>query len=359
MKVIIRIFATGILVLLSTSFLAAYIPPSETFIFAIAGLGFPFFWIMAFLMFAFLLIIKERLLSIISAVILIVSAQTFFQYFNISLFHEDKESQYSILDFNTFGLKYPDTVTNQIENQRDFNNELNNKNYSVICFQEYPMKGSKHAKFYQQLDEGLNLPYKTLSHYYWDQKNTDYILVTTSKFLILDEQVFTQDGLNFAMYSDIKFPEKIIRVYNVHFQSVKLTSERKLLMINRHVNLKSIKVQVREAIRKLRIAFLYREKQAGILEESIRKSPYPVIIAGDFNDTPASFVYRIMKRGLKDASSSKSFGFKRTYKFSRFPLQIDYLIHSPEIETDDYHTVKQHLSDHYAITSRFSLKEQD
>ncbi len=356
MRIIIRLLAGFILIILLISFLAAYIPPSASFLFAIAGLGFPIFWMSGLLMVVFLFIISEKWLSMLGSLILIISAPTFLHYFNLAITEKHREYQYSIFDFNTFGLKYPDTTSNQVENQKSLNKYLNSENFSVVCLQEYPMKGSKHAPFYKELDEGLHLPYKTLSHYFWDQKNTEYTLVTASRYLIIDEKVFTRDGLNFAMYSDIKFPKGTIRVYNIHFQSVKLTTERKLLMLNRHFNLHTLKIQVTDAIRKLRIAFLYREKQALMLAESIKSSPYPVIIAGDFNDTPSSFVYKTMKKGLKDATSSNNSGFKRTYKFSRFPLQIDYLLHSRSIKSGNFKAKRLHLSDHYSISSGFSFE---
>lgn len=358
MKFLIRLLILVILTLLTLSLLAGYIPPSFSVIFALAGLGFPILWIIVFILVPFLFLINERWLAMICITILLLSSATFLHYFNLSLNRGNKDYQYSIYDFNTYGLRYPDTVSDQIINQKKFHDILNSDSHTIICFQEYPMKGSKHGKFYQQLDQGLSLPYKSLSSYYWNQKYTEYILVTASQYLILDEKVFTYDSLNFAMYSDIRLPEATVRIYNVHFQSVKLTTERKLLMINRHVNLRAIRIQLTDAIRKLKIAFIHRENQALILQESIKSSPYPVIIAGDFNDTPASFVYKTLKRGLKDASSSSGNGFGRTFKFSRFPLQIDYLLHSSSISSSGYRFINNNLSDHYAISCKFKIEKE-
>ncbi|HLN53517.1 MAG TPA: endonuclease/exonuclease/phosphatase family protein [Lentimicrobium sp.] len=353
MKFIIRFFAWTVVSLLFVSYSAGYIPPSVSVIFSLAGLGFPYIWITVLILFPILLMTRIKWLAFISLAILGITSPVFMHHFGVQLNHEKNNLPYSIYDFNTFGLRDPDTASDQIKNQKAFHEILNKGHYSLICLQEYPMKGSKHGKFYQQLDEGLHLPYKSLSSYYWDQKFTDYILVTASRYLILDEKIFSYDSLNFAMYSDIKFPEGVIRVYNVHFQSVKLTSERKLLMINRHIDPESAFTQMVYALKKLRTAFHHREKQAKIIAESIRSSPYPVIIAGDFNDTPVSFVYRTLKRGMRDASTSR--GFKRTYKYSRFPLQIDYILNSREISTGNFKVINNNLSDHFAISSGFRV----
>ncbi len=43
-----------------------------------------------------------------------------------------------------------------------------------------------------------------------------------------------------------------------------------------------------------------RNRQADLLTKAIAESPYPVIVCGDFNDTPASYAYRKISRSLQD-----------------------------------------------------------
>ena len=63
---------------------------------------------------------------------------------------------------------------------------------------------------------------------------------------------------------------------------------------------------------KLNRAFSLRSKQAEAIAQHIENSPYPVIVCGDFNDTPVSYTYRMMKTGLKDAFRQSGFGFGGT-----------------------------------------------
>jgi endonuclease/exonuclease/phosphatase family metal-dependent hydrolase len=53
---------------------------------------------------------------------------------------------------------------------------------------------------------------------------------------------------------------------------------------------------------RLRQAFVRRSRQVEIIVGHIRESPYPVIVTGDFNDTPVSYTYRSLRRqNLDDA----------------------------------------------------------
>ena len=54
-------------------------------------------------------------------------------------------------------------------------------------------------------------------------------------------------------------------------------------------------------LRKLKRAFLKRASQVEIIQEYVRRSPYPVILCGDFNDTPVSYTMGTLTNELKDA----------------------------------------------------------
>ena len=108
-------------------------------------------------------------------------------------------------------------------------------------------------------------------------------------------------------------------------------------------------------IKKLRNAFKKRSAQAEKVAESIRQSPYPVIVCGDFNDTPASYTYQEISNDLIDSFEEKGKGTGSTY-VGRFPwLRIDYILHSPSIQTLEYRNLAKNLSDHKAIISTLGV----
>ncbi len=280
------------------------------------------------------------------------------RYTSIKKNKDIKSSTYSIFNFNTYGLRIPYKNSQQLSNQDIILNLVNQSNYTLACFQEFPMKGSRHGLFYEKLINGLVLPFKSLSEYSSEEKSTQLILVTASAFPILNEEVLYYNNRAFALITDIQFPERIIRVYNIHLQSVKFTQERKLLEFNDNNNSISIIKQITGAIKKLNIAFIHREEETDQLTTKIKNSPYPVIIAGDLNDTQASYTYNKIRTGLKDASSVAKRGIKSTYKYSTIPLNIDFIFHDKKILSSDYKQIKLTISDHYAIATRFKIIEE-
>ena len=49
----------------------------------------------------------------------------------------------------------------------------------------------------------------------------------------------------------------------------------------------------------MRQAYIQRADQVDIIKEDIRLSPYPVIVCGDFNDTPVSYTYKTLSKELR------------------------------------------------------------
>src|ERR1017187_7363012 len=57
---------------------------------------------------------------------------------------------------------------------------------------------------------------------------------------------------------------------------------------------------LRQVCAVLRHGLESRATQAEEVSEEIRRSPYPVILCGDFNEVPLSYAYRILTQGLRD-----------------------------------------------------------
>ena len=75
----------------------------------------------------------------------------------------------------------------------------------------------------------------------------------------------------------------------------------------------------------LKRAFIKRSEQVDIIKAEMDNCKTPYIIAGDFNDTPASYAVKKITKGLKNSFEEKGSGFGKTYN-GKFPnFQIDYI----------------------------------
>jgi endonuclease/exonuclease/phosphatase family metal-dependent hydrolase len=354
---VIKITAVLLSISLLTGMLSPYINPYYFWPAAFFGLAYPVIWFLS--LGCTLLMIRRKHWFYASLLLLMIGAPLMLNHFSLPFrSNKSKPGDYSFVTYNVHGFSgVRDGLSNHDRKMKvhDFINEIKP---SVVCMQEYAMKSKNHAKYLDNQDVDLNLPYKAVSEYETDTRGTLYCLLIASSHPIKNQGVvFTLDKNAFGMYADIQFPEGMVRVYNIHLESVKFIGEKKLLRPHKNLGIfKDLLTIVKGTYRKLRHAFPARAYQAKMIAESIRKCPYPVILAGDFNDTPASYSYRLLHKGLEDAASFRGFGFNRTYAESLYPIRIDQVFVDRRLKTTSYHRKKIYLSDHFPVVSGFSFK---
>ena len=83
-----------------------------------------------------------------------------------------------------------------------------------------------------------------------------------------------------------------------------------------------------------------RASQIKIIEQNMKESPYPIIICGDFNDTPLSYTYKKIKSNLIDSFTISGSGIGDSYV--KIPmLRIDYIFHDNKFKSYNYQKQKK------------------
>ncbi|MBX2898345.1 MAG: endonuclease/exonuclease/phosphatase family protein [Cyclobacteriaceae bacterium] len=172
-------------------------------------------------------------------------------------------------------------------------------------------------------------------------------LAIFSKYKIVNTGVVWHDpqSLNAAIYADLQKGEKTIRVYNVHLASMQLI-ERPAGWIDKTLFL----------LERLKKGSIKRSQQINLLAQHINTSPYPVLICGDFNETPYSYVYSTMRRKLTNAFEKRGHGFGFTLNQKPYFLRIDHQFYSDEFKLQKYtvdRTMK--ISDHFPTYGYYLL----
>ena len=104
------------------------------------------------------------------------------------------------------------------------------------------------------------------------------------------------------------------------------------------------------------------------LKPVITESTVPVLLAGDFNDIPSSWLYAQVSEHLDDTYRDKGFGMCHTYRggsehwlpfgHNWLPqFRIDMVFHSKEFRTLSYKRLKTSLSDHYPVITSLELTQ--
>ncbi len=177
------------------------------------------------------------------------------------------------------------------------------------------------------------------------QHNPGLAIFSTYEFI--NSGLVWQDpqSLNAAIYADLKYGEKTIRVYNVHLSSMKLKNRpegllKKMLYLFGQLKSGSVK----------------RSQQINLLYDHMKTSPYPYLVCGDFNETPYSYVYSRMRRELTNAFEDRGYGFGFTLNQKPYLLRIDHQFFSKDFKLQKY-TVDRSISisDHFPTYGYYIL----
>ena len=167
-----------------------------------------------------------------------------------------------------------------------------------------------------------------------------------------------QDDVQLMQY-DVHLPDKrIVRVFFTHLQSFLLSDgEKTYLEEVKHRDRDMAVDQSRSYLRRFGEAYVKRAIQADSAARIIAKSPYPVLLCGDFNDLPGSYTYTTMRMGLRDAFAERGLGLGRTYNLFSPTLRIDYVFYDPDLlRIIGFRSPRTTLSDHNPVIVNFELK---
>ncbi len=138
-----------------------------------------------------------------------------------------------------------------------------------------------------------------------------------------------------------------------HLESNKLTAEDKAVYTDmlKDPEKEKVKSGMRLLVSKLAEATALRAPQADAVAAEVAAARYrPLIVCGDFNDSPISYTHRTISQGLKDAFVESGSGFGISYNQNHFYFRIDNILASPELKSYRCE-VDRHIdaSDHYPI----------
>ena len=316
--------------LLVVSFILPFVPPKSFPTISLLSLVVSPLLIIN-LLFVLYWLFKLKLNLVVSLIVLIVSHFVFGSFFQFSSEENTPNTEksltiltYNVRLFNAYEENnspenVSETLANIIEGQKP----------DIICVQEYYAENEVDFSAY---------PYQFI---YFKEKNKLGHAIF-SKYPLINKGSFDfKKTFNNSIYADVMKGNDTLRVYNLHLQSLSIKS-----------SVSYLQEADNDVLRKrLKVRFIKQQQQVEAVLKHKKTSKYPVLLCGDFNNTPFSYVYHKLSINLNDAFVEKGNGIGTTYLFDSFPMRIDYILASDDLKIVKFDNIKTTFSDHYPVSA--------
>jgi endonuclease/exonuclease/phosphatase family metal-dependent hydrolase len=330
----------GVILATFLAYLAPNIDPELTWTISFFGLFYPVLLIFNVLFIFYWLFKKPKYLwaSLLCVVFGWSHVQGFISFKAQKL--ESSDESITIMSYNISNASYgyDKKKKNRDIKQQAFIDFLQQyKDTDIFCIQEVG-------------DYAYDILKKTFPdhHLYYKEKGA----VILSKHPILKKgEVDFGTKTNSCLWADIKLKFDTIRVYSYHLQSNQISRDAEKLANQTELDQKQAWYDIKGMLRKFRNKHLQRSRQAEKIEAHAKKSPHKIIMAGDLNDPPQSYTYHVFSKLAKDAFRERGSGIGTTYAGKIPLLRIDYIFVDKSLEVATFDIIKDHFSDHYAVSA--------
>ncbi len=313
---------------------------------ACAGMVFPIFLVANLVVLLLWLMVKWRRVWIpIAAFVLAFPSIRIFMPLHSS--SQPPEGCIKVLSYNVaaYGGNYRynqamDTIFGYLKQQKA----------DIVCFQEDMTVKFNPVEHFPEL-----YPYNDTVHV----TPPGYPLINAvgihSRFPIIRRERISYESLaNGSVAFFLQIGADTVIVVNNHLESTHLSTDdrqRYKAMMRGDMDRASTKEETRLILDKLSKAMAQRAEQAKAVSRYIEQHRgYPLIVCGDFNDTPISYVRRTIAQGLTDCYVDTGNGLGLSYNQRGFNFRIDHIMCSSHFKPYNcYVDDKMDASDHYPI----------
>lgn len=211
---------------------------------------------------------------------------------------------------------------------------MNRERVDVLCLQEF-MDGKKFPA------DSIAAVFSRIMPYFVHGGSAALV----SRYPILDHKyVKFPDTDNDYLRADLLVGGDTVRIFSVHLQTSGIAQLRRRFRKDYNRD-----APVDKVLGELETNSRIRTGQVRAIRAEMDASPYPVILAGDFNDTPSSYTYRTMKGEMTDGFRARGNGYGGTFRYMGGLLRIDYIFYDPTFDCARYYTLPDDVSDHKVV----------
>ena len=277
--------------------------------------------------------------------VLLLTWPSFSHVFSVGLSKPDvavSEDSFEVTTFNVRRLDEFEWLDGD-QTREDIATWLAEQPDGIWCFQEFPKRGKATLR-----SAGFSWLKPRRRLFTWPREAgpalaSSYPVKDWTTYMFEDEGA----GRGRVLQADVETPAGMVRVFNVHLQSLHFD----------HADYDAVEEgPSREEGARLwgliTNASKARALQAQELVRRMEESPYPVIVAGDFNDTPMSYAMHALRGSrVEDTFVAASWGPGGTHLGAIPGLRIDGILADTTLQCVSHDTHRVELSDHRPVTA--------
>lgn len=235
------------------------------------------------------------------------------------------------------------------------NNEGNNKwavlKSDIACFQEYSPNQNVEIQFKNKIEK--------LTEF---DECRSVGLALFSQYPIVNQYSKIWDKaygpkINGFICADIAYGNDTVRVVNAHLWSMGVRINQSIDAL-KNGEFKQFAFEIVDTFQKMKEGFEYRNEQLKEIESYVSGSKYPVIICGDFNETPFGYAYGKLSLSFKNAFEEVGKGLGFTLNRQPYCVRIDQQFFSAEWQVKSCYTMSDiNMSDHFPVMAEYVLKK--
>lgn len=335
------------------SYLAVHINPEIFALPAFFGLAYPYILLVNILM-VIIWAMFLRLEALISLLLIALGIGHFFNYMQLFPTRENKEGTFKVISYNVHMFNHFEGDKNARKNVMNF---IKSQKPDIVCMQEFFTQEGP-SKIAPAFNSATGFKHNSHIKVLGSGKNRYYGIATFTRYPIIKKgEIIHPKSSSLTIFTDVLIENDTFRIFNNHLESFRLRRMERSFIEEMTVA-SDKESEVRNLSARLKRGFINRSIQATLVKDHMKKSPYPVIVAGDFNDTPVSYAYRKLRRGLNDSFVNSGYGAGFTYKGNYPPNRIDYILYDDALINNNFEIARVRYSDHYPVIAYFTKRSK-
>jgi endonuclease/exonuclease/phosphatase family metal-dependent hydrolase len=349
-----------LIIVLILCYISPYVHPEKAWWLSFFGLGYPILLIFSLITLSLFALMHSKRFYVL-LIILVIGFPIHVRYLSFYGSNFDASNGIHLMSYNVRLFNYYEwldesdgVMTDKILAHCETNQP------AILCLQEYLIDNKK-PRFQMTekiLKAGGFTDYR--ESFLISRKNRNIGVATFSKYPIIRSGGVSDETekRQFAFYTDIVINADTLRVYNIHLQSIKISSDDYDLFSSNEGEMDANANRIKRIVRQLKQAYPARVAQAEAILNHASESPYPIVICGDYNDPPVSYVYQLFNSQYTDAFRGNKFGIGSTYAGKLPAGRIDYIFHDKMLTSSGFKIQKEALSDHYSIETVLNFERK-